>query len=576
MKIVFKYLKPYWYLALLAPIFMVGEVLMDLLQPKLMASIVNEGVIKGNIDLIVKTGLLMLGLTAIGGLAGVLSGITASIASQNFANDLRKDTFNKIMHLSFEQTDKFKTGSLVTRLTNDISSIQQLVSMSIRMFVRTGMQFIGGIYMLVKLNVSLGIVLVVALPFELIIVIVFIKKVAPVFTKIQNKLDIVNTVVQENVIGARVVKAFVNEEKEEKRFSEANYDLTETTLKVQKTMAFISPLIGLFMNLSVCAIILIGSFEAEAKTMNAGDVMAGVTYVTQILSSMLMIGMMFQTISRAKASIIRVNEILVESPVINNGEITDTLETGTIEFRNVSFSYPSLKGKPVLENINLKINKGDSIGILGATGSGKSSLVNLIPRFYDVTGGEVLVDGVNVKDFDLETLRKKISFVLQKTELFAGTIKENIMFSVDNAGAEDIIDAAKTAQAHDFILSFEKGYETIVGEKGASLSGGQKQRIALARAILKKPEILIFDDSTSALDLKTEAKFYKELNSKTKDITKIIIAQRVATVKNASKIVIIDNGEIIDIGSHNELIKTSILYQDIYNSQLKKEDVING
>lgn len=581
---VLRYLKSYWVFALLCPLAMILEVSMDLLQPTLMSDIVDNGILGDaaadeNLRHVLITGLKMLVFSLIGCFGGIASAAFGTAAAQKMGNDLRKDTFAKVMHMSFQQTDKFTTGSLVTRLTNDITAIQEFVAMSLRMFVRTGMQFIGGIAVILTLNVNFGIVLVISLPVQLIAVAIIMKKASPLFSIVQSRLDKVNSVVQENVSGARVVKAFTREEYEINRFDNANTDLMTTNLKVQKLLATLNPILMIIMNASVIAIIMIGGFQVEAKAMQVGEVMAAVTYITQILMSVMMVGMMFQQVSRSAASMKRVNEVLSTNPVISDGhKSTDSDNSGTVEFRNVGFSYPGSSGKPVLSGIDLKAEKGQMIAILGSTGCGKTSLVNLVPRFYDATDGDVLVDGVNVKDYDVDTLRSKIGVVLQKSELFSGTVAENIRWGCETATDEEVKTAAGIAQAEEFIDGFNDGYDTMISEKGASLSGGQKQRMAIARAIIKKPEILIFDDSTSALDLSTEAKLHKALRENLSGVTVIMIAQRIASVMRADKIAVLENGSICAFGTHKELMETSSVYRDIYYSQMKQgeEEAVNG
>lgn len=581
---VLRYLKPYWVFALLCPLAMILEVSMDLLQPTLMSDIVDNGILGDaaadeNLRYVLITGLKMLGFSLIGCFGGIASAAFGTSAAQKMGNDLRKDAFAKVMHMSFQQTDKFTTGSLVTRLTNDITAIQEFVAMSLRMFVRTGMQFIGGIAVILTLNVNFGIVLVISLPVQLIAVAIIMKKASPLFSIVQSRLDKVNSVVQENVSGARVVKAFTREEYEINRFDNANTDLMTTNLKVQKLLATLNPILMIIMNASVIAIIMIGGFQVEAKAMQVGEVMAAVTYITQILMSVMMVGMMFQQVSRSAASMKRVNEVLSTNPVISDGhKSADSDNSGTVEFRNVGFSYPGSSGKPVLSGIDLKAGKGQMIAILGSTGCGKTSLVNLVPRFYDATEGDVLVDGVNVKDYDVDTLRSKIGVVLQKSELFSGTVAENIRWGCETATDEEVKTAAKIAQAEEFIDGFNDGYDTMISEKGASLSGGQKQRMAIARAIIKKPEILIFDDSTSALDLSTEAKLHKALRESLSGVTVIMIAQRIASVMRADKIAVLENGSICAFGTHKELMESSSVYRDIYYSQMKQgeEEAVNG
>lgn len=581
---VLRYLKPYWVFALLCPLAMILEVSMDLLQPTLMSDIVDNGILGDaaadeNLRYVLITGLKMLVFSLIGCFGGIASAAFGTAAAQKMGNDLRKDAFAKVMHMSFQQTDKFTTGSLVTRLTNDITAIQEFVAMSLRMFVRTGMQFIGGIAVILTLNVNFGLVLVISLPVQLIAVAIIMKKASPLFSIVQSRLDKVNSVVQENVSGARVVKAFTREEYEINRFDNANTDLMTTNLKVQKLLATLNPILMIIMNASVIAIIMIGGFQVEAKAMQVGEVMAAVTYITQILMSVMMVGMMFQQVSRSAASMKRVNEVLSTNPVISDGhKSADSDNSGTVEFRNVGFSYPGSSGKPVLSGIDLKAEKGQMIAILGSTGCGKTSLVNLVPRFYDATNGDVLVDGVNVKDYDVDTLRSKIGVVLQKSELFSGTVAENIRWGCETATDEEVKTAAKIAQAEEFIDGFNDGYDTMISEKGASLSGGQKQRMAIARAIIKKPEILIFDDSTSALDLSTEAKLHKALRENLSGVTVIMIAQRIASVMRADKIAVLENGSICAFGTHKELMESSSVYRDIYYSQMKQgeEEAVNG
>lgn len=581
---VLRYLKPYWLFALLCPLAMILEVSMDLLQPTLMSDIVDNGILGDaaadeNLRYVLIMGLKMLVFSLIGCFGGIASAAFGTAAAQKMGNDLRKDAFAKVMHMSFQQTDKFTTGSLVTRLTNDITAIQEFVAMSLRMFVRTGMQFIGGIAVILTLNVNFGIVLVISLPVQLIAVAIIMKKASPLFSIVQSRLDKVNSVVQENVSGARVVKAFTREEYEINRFDNANTDLMTTNLKVQKLLATLNPILMIIMNASVIAIIMIGGFQVEAKAMQVGEVMAAVTYITQILMSVMMVGMMFQQVSRSAASMKRVNEVLSTNPVISDGnKSADSDNSGTVEFRNVGFSYPGSSGKPVLSGIDLKVGKGQMIAILGSTGCGKTSLVNLVPRFYDATNGDVLVDGVNVKDYDVDTLRSKIGVVLQKSELFSGTVAENIRWGCETATDEEVKTAAKIAQAEEFIDGFNDGYDTMISEKGASLSGGQKQRMAIARAIIKKPEILIFDDSTSALDLSTEAKLHKALRENLSGVTVIMIAQRIASVMRADKIAVLENGSICAFGTHKELMESSSVYRDIYYSQMKQgeEEAVNG
>lgn len=565
-----KYLKPYALFAVLTPLSMVGEVLGDLLQPKLMSKIVDDGVLGQDMDLIIRTGLLMLLVLIGGGACGIAASAFGGIASQSFSRDLRVDVFKRVMGLSFEQTDKFTTGSLVTRLTADITAIQQMVDFMLRMLVRDSLLFFGGIIMMLTLNVRFGIIILCALPIEIIMMIVILKKANPYYSIVAKRLDSVNSVVQENVTGARVVKAYVREDTEEKRFDDANISLMESNLRVQTLMAILQPLLMIILNLSVIAVIVIGGWQVQAQAMKVGEVMAAITYLTQVLHGVMMMSMMFQTLAKASASANRLIEVLETDPVIKSGSVSLSDKTGgTVSFKNVSFSYPETKGRPVISDLTLDIKSGESVAILGATGSGKSSLVNLIPRFYDCTAGEVLVDGVNVKDCKLDELRKKVGIVLQKSELFSGTVEDNIKWGDKNATHEEVISAAQAAQADEFIQKIPAGYEGIIAEKGASLSGGQKQRLSISRAVLKKPEILILDDSTSALDLGTEAKLRAEIDRKMNGTTLIIIAQRIQSVKSCDRIAVLDHGKLCACDTHENLLKTCEVYQDIYASQVK-------
>ncbi len=571
-----KYLKKYWFFALLAPVFMIGEVSMDLLQPELMSRIIDDGVLGlnnggvGNLNTVITIGLKMIGFVALGGICGIMSGVFANLCAQQFGNDVRKAVFKRIMEFSFEQTDKFSTGSLITRVTNDITQLQNFVMQCLRGFVRTSMLFIGGIACMVSLNMEFGIIIACALPFVAVCVVYFIAKANPKFTVLQKKLDKVNNVMQENVSGARVVKAYVKEDYETERFEKANNELVSTQLDVLLLLSYMTPIMNIILNLSVVAVIKVGGIQVSAGSATPGNVMAAITYCSQVLNAVMRMTMIFQTASRGIASKKRVMEIINCDPAIKSGTYNkETAVKGKVEFKNVSFAYPGMDNENVIENFNLVINPGETIGILGATGCGKSSLVNLIPRFYDVTKGEVLIDDFNVKDYDLQVLRDKVSIALQKPEIFSTTIAENIAWGDDSADIEKIRQAADIAQATEFIDNRTDGMDTQVSQGGHSLSGGQKQRVAISRAVLKNSEILIFDDATSALDLKTEADLYSELSVKKYDVTRIIIAQRIASVKNADRIVVMDNGRLADVGSHSELIKTSEIYKDIYESQLK-------
>ncbi len=582
-KLILKYLKKYWFLAILAPIFMILEVLMDMVLNQYMQRMIDDGIQTSNLDNVLYLGGIMIGIVLIGVVCGVLSGVFTNLASFRSTNDMRKDIFKKIMNLSYNQTDKFSTGSLVTRVTNDITQVQNMISMALRMLVRSAAMFILGIVFTLNINIKFGIVLLIILPLEALILGIFAKVAFPLFGVIQKKLDRVNVVVHENVTGARVVKAYNKEDYEDKRFQATNNDFAATSIRVERMGALIMPLLMIFIYAAQVTIYSIGgttivdAFKGAigiTEMISVGQITQAVTYISMICFSIMMLGMLFIFIARASASAKRIREVLdCELEIIDGSYDTSKItEAGTVEFKNVSFSYPDANGN-VLENINVKIKQGETIAIVGATGCGKSSLVNLITRFYDVSSGELLVDGVNVKDYKQADLRDRIAICLQKSEMFAGTIADNIRWGNSTANNDEVKEAATIAQAAEFIESKNDRYDEKVEEKGTSLSGGQKQRIAIARAIIKKPEIIIFDDSTSALDLVTEAKLYQSMREKINNITKIIVAQRVATAKNADKIIVLDGGTIIAIDKHENLLNNCKVYQDIYSSQLRTESV---
>ncbi len=568
------YLKKYWILAVIAASFMIGEVFVDLYQPRMMERIVNHGILGiGNsgvpdLDLVVSTGIRMILVVIAGGTCGVLCGVVTNIFGQNFGNELRKACFDRIMHFSFEQTDKFSTGSLITRITNDVTQVQNLVMQFTRGMVRCLMFLIGGSAALLSLDLSFRGVILTAVPLILLEVGFVVWKTNPLFTLLQKRLDQMNSVIQENIAGIRVVKAFVQEERETGRFNSANDALVETQLRVLIFLSWLRPVMNIILNLAVAAIIRIGALQVQAGQMAPGTIMAAVTYISQILNGMMMLAMIFQTISRGFASGRRLKEVLDTAPALNDGTGDIPPAKGTVVFDHVSFHYP---GNPtsVLNDISMTVHAGEFLAVIGSTGSGKTSLVQLIPRFYDVSEGTVYVDGADVKDYPLQVLRDRISYVLQKSELFSTTIKDNIALSRPDASFEEIRNAARAAQADTFIQTQPEQYDTPVAEKGMSLSGGQRQRIAIARALLKNAEIFIFDDATSALDLKTEAALREELNRVYPEATKIMIAQRVSSVMHADRIAVIDDGSLAGIGTHAELMKTCPVYKAIYDSQLK-------
>lgn len=573
-----KYIRKYLHFAVLAAAFMVGEVLMDLLQPELMSAIVDDGVLGvgtggvGNLHLIWTLGLKMICLVLFGGLCGSLNNVFVHLTGQNIGNDMRKDCFRKIMEFSFPQMDRFGAGSLVTRVTNDITQVQNFVSQFVRGMIRTSMLMFGSIFFMFRLNRDFGRIVLCAFPFIVGILALCLSKANPLFGKLQAQLDEINAIMQEDVSGIRIIKACVRELYEKIRFGKANDELVKTQLQVLTIFAFMNPAVNALMYVVVLIILAAGSVEVGTGTATPGTIIAAITYTTQLLNGILMLVMLFQNISRGIASWGRVREVLDSEPDLKDGGFAgSTMLHGQIEFRNVSFAYP---GSPqvVLKNINLTIHPGETVAIMGTTGCGKSSLVNLIPRFYDATEGDVLVDGVNVREYDQKALRRKISIALQKSELFSAPIRENIAWGKPGASAEEIAQAAGTAQADGFICAAPDSYDTLVAERGMSLSGGQKQRISIARSIVKGAEILIFDDSTSALDLKTEADLYAALKETSPASTKIIIAQRIASVRRADRIVVLEGGQIAACGTHEELIKSCPAYQGIYDSQMGEEE----
>ena len=573
-----KYIKRYLPFSALAALFMIGEVMMDLLQPGLMSKIVDDGVLGintngiGDLNLIWNLGIKMILLVLFGGFCGSMNNVFVHMSGQNIGNEMRKDCFRNMMTFSFPQLDHFGTGSLVTRVTNDITQVQNFVSQFVRGMIRTTLLTVGSMYFMFRLNRTFGLIVLCVVPFIVACIVFCLSKVNPLFSKLQMHLDGINAIMQEDISGIRMIKACVREIYEKLRFEKANDALIQTQLRTLVIFAFMNPIVNALMYLAVAAILLAGSFQVGRGAATPGTIMAAITYSTQLLNGILMLVMLFQNISRGYASWKRVKEILDSAPELENGNFAgNTQGQGEIEFRDVSFAYPG-SSQTVLEHINLKISKGETIAIMGATGCGKTSLVNLIPRFYDASDGAVLVDGVDVKAYKQKDLREKIAITLQKSELFSMPIGENIAWGNPSAEEADIRSAAVVAQADDFIRSTAEGYNTLVAERGMSLSGGQKQRISIARAVLKPAEILIFDDSTSALDLKTEANFYEALEKSNPNSTKIIVAQRIASVRRADRIVVLDGGRIADIGSHRELMERCTIYQDICRSQTGEEE----
>lgn len=572
-----KYIKKYLHYAIIAGLFMVGEVLMDLLQPGLMSQIVDDGVLGvnnhgvGNLHLILTLGLTMIVLVLFGGLCGSLNNVFVHMSSQNVGNEIRKDCFRNIMTFSFPQMDHFGTGSLVTRVTNDITQVQTFVAQFVRGMIRTFMLTVGSIFFMFRLNRQFGLIVLCAFPFIVGCMTICLAKAGPLLPRLQEKLDHINSIMQEDVSGIRIIKACVRETYEKLRFGKANQELIRTQLQVLVLFSFMNPTMNALIYGVIVIILFNGSHQVAAGLTTPGVIMAAITYTTQLLNGILMLVMLFQNISKGIASWTRLKEVLNSKPELEDGSFTgECEEKGKVEFRDVSFAFPGT-GQTVLNHVNLTIHPGETLAVMGATGCGKTALVSLIPRFYDVTGGQILVDGVDVRDYKQKELRDKVAITLQKSELFSIPIKESILWGKPEATDEEIHGAAAVAQAEDFIESTPKGYDTLVAERGMSLSGGQKQRLSIARAVLKPAEILIFDDSTSALDLKTESNLYEALRKDRPDSTKIMIVQRIASARHADRIAVLNNGRIEACGSHEELLKSCKTYQDIYRSQIGEE-----
>ena len=571
-----RYAKPYWVYFILGPLCMIVEVIGEILMPRFYSHIVDIGIATGSTGYIVTSCLLMV-LTALMMMAGGVGGaFFASRASVNFAADVRRDVYKRIQAFSFENIDRFSTGSLITRLTNDITQVMNMINMLMRMCLRAPGMMIGAIIMAIVVNRSLARILLVTMPL-LIVLIGFVIRIGyPRFSKMQTKLDKLNQNIQEDLTNVRVIKSFVREDHEIGRFGEANRDLKDTALSALRLMIFILPAAMLLMNLTVVGVIYFGGRQVITETMKVGDLTSFVNYITQILMSLMMLTMIFLNASRAMASAKRISEVLDE-PITLNDESAAHPEArvlrGDIRFEHVSFRYYKTSESMALDDIDLSISAGETVGIIGSTGSGKTTLVSMIPRLYDADEGRVTIDGIDVRDYRLRTLRDGVSMVLQNNLLFSGTIAENLRWGDENASDEELAAAAQAAQADGFITGFREGYESSLDQGGSNVSGGQKQRLCIARALLKKPRILILDDSTSAVDTATEARIRAYMRDHLKDVTKLIIAQRISSVRDADKIVVMDEGHITGVGTHEQLLRDNREYQEIYYSQIDREEV---
>lgn len=574
MKRYWKYIKPYLPAFIIGPLMMIVEVIGEVVLPKLMANIINVGVTNGSAGYITGTGALMVLVALLmmaGGVGGAYFGAKAAVS---FAADLRKDAFDKVQTFSFANLDQFSTGSLVTRLTNDITQVQNLINMALRMMLRAPGMLIGALIMAFVMNAELAVIVLIVIPILVGAIAVLIKIAFPKFKIMQKKLDALNSNIQEMLTNVRVIKSFVRGDYEEKKFAASNEDLKQTSLGAFKTIIIVMPLMMLMMNATTLAVVWFGGRQIIVGNMQVGDLTAFTTYIVQILMSLMMLAMVILQSSRALASLSRIREILDTEVDLNDEHCKEPdkiVSSGRVEFRDVCFRYYKENKEAVLSHISFAVKSGQTLGIIGSTGSGKTTLVQMIPRLYDVDEGEVLVDGVNVKDYTLENLREGVGMVLQKNVLFSGSILENLMWGDENASMEEVRKAAQAAQADGFVSSFTGGYEMDLGQGGVNVSGGQKQRLCIARALLKKPKILILDDSTSAVDTATEAKIRESFAGELKNTTKIIIAQRISSVQEADEIMVLDDGKIVGFGKHEDLLASCEAYQEIYYSQMDKE-----
>ena len=573
------YIKPYLSAFLLAPLLMLTEVFGEILLPKFMSMIINNGVADRDTGYIIRMGIIMV-LTAIVMAAGGIGGVDFSAkASICFTSDLLDALFANVQNFSFKNIDQYSTGSLVTRLTNDVQQVQNVTMMGLRLLFRAPGMLIGALIMAFLMNAKLALVILIVIPFLSIAIVTIMVKAFPRFTLMQKKIDKLNSGIQEALTNVRVIKSFVREDYEEEKFQTMNQDLKDSSLNAMKIVIATMPIMMFAMNVTTLAVVWYGGNIIIAGNMQVGDLTAFTTYIVQILMSLMMLSMVLLQSSRAIASVKRISEVLdTEIDLTDENASRKDLKVteGKVEFKDVAFSYSNESGEKILEHINFTAEPGKVLGIIGTTGSGKTSLVQLIPRLYDVTEGQVLVDGVDVREYSLKNLRDGVGMVLQKNVLFSGTIDENLRWGNDEASEEEVRSAAGAAQADGFVTSFTKGYDSDLGQGGSNVSGGQKQRLCIARALLKKPKILILDDSTSAVDTATEAKIRESFSTTLKDTTKIIIAQRIGSVESADKIIVLDDGKIIGMGTHEELMKNCEAYQEIYYSQRDREKEVSA
>ena len=565
------YMKGYWFLSFVSIVGMAVEAACELALPKTMAKIVDIGIVNGDNEYIIKMGVYMLILALVGLAGGMTAAKVSSVASQGFAYKIRRAMYENISSFSFKNIDDFSTASLTTRLTNDVTTIQNMVRMILVMLVRAPAMLVISAFYAFSINARLACIILAVLPIILIAVALVMKFGFPMFQKMQKKIDAINAVIQENLIGIRVVKAFVREDHEKEKFKKRNDDLTQMGIKAGTMIVTAMPVVMAVFDAAILIIVWLGGNQVGNGTMQIGDLLSFITYISQVLMSTMMFAMILLQVVRGKACAQRIGEVLETKSTVTNKENAIKADgKGTVEFKNVDFKYSEEgSGDLILSNINFKVDSGKVVGIVGSTGCGKSSLVSLIPRLYDVYSGQVLIDGVDVRDYDMESLRDMIGVVLQKNVLFSGTIKENIRWGKKDATDEEIVKACKASCADDFISSFPDGYDTYLAQGGLNLSGGQKQRLCIARAMIKKPKILILDDSTSAVDTATEARIRQSFKNELKDTTVFIIAQRISSVQDADEILVLDDGELKGVGTHEELLKNNEIYQEIVNTQAK-------